>query len=92
MGVGFLCRNQCGVIFFKGQHFDRAKAEFFSGWGHTCWQDDVDIALKTGVSQVLLGHHAPDADDRTLFHQEIQVQHLMPKASMARAGQWINIG
>jgi ribonuclease BN (tRNA processing enzyme) len=80
------------TLLIMDAHFDRAKAEFFSGWGHTCWQDDVDIALKTGVSQVLLGHHAPEAHDRILSHQETQVKHVMPNASMARAGQWINIG
>lgn len=85
------CEPNPATLLIMDAHFERAQAESFSGWGHTCWQDVVDMALKTGVSQVLLGHHAPDADDKTLSHQDTQVQDIMPNASMARAGQWINI-
>jgi ribonuclease BN (tRNA processing enzyme) len=85
------CHPKPTTLLIMDAHFERAKAELFSGWGHTCWQDDVDIALKTGALQVLLGHHAPDADDKTLSYLEVQVQQAMPNASMARAGQWINI-
>ena len=79
------------ALLIMDAHFERAKAKFFSGWGHTSWQDDVDIARKTGVSQVLLGHHAPEADDKILRILETQVQQVMSNASIARAGQWINI-
>ena len=89
--LNLCCHPNPATLLIMDAHFEQAKAEFFSGWGHTCWQDDVDIAHKTDVSQVLLGHHAPEADDKSLYDLETQVQQVMPNASIARAGQWINI-
>ncbi|MCP4450564.1 MAG: MBL fold metallo-hydrolase [Planctomycetes bacterium] len=91
-GLLNLCSHpKPAALLIMDAHFERAQSESFSGWGHTAWQDDIDIALKTGVSQVLLGHHAPEADDETLSLLETQVQQVMPNAFVARAGQWINV-
>ena len=72
-------------------HFSRADAEAFAGWGHTCWEDDLEMAESLGIKHVLLGHHAPEADDRALRALEQQVKRRMPGAAFARAGQWLTI-
>lgn len=72
-------------------HFSRADAESFAGWGHTCWEDDLEFAESLGVKNVLLGHHDPEADDNVLRAVEQQVKKRMPGAALARAGQWISI-
>lgn len=88
-----LCRDPRPVnILVMDAHFERARAQDFAGWGHTCWQDDLDIALSAGVPQVVLGHHAPEADDQTLLDMEQQVTRYMPNAALAKAGQWITLG
>ena len=87
-----LCRNpKPADLLVMDAHFDQAQAEAFAGWGHSCWQDDLEIAELSAVSRVLLGHHAPEAHDKRLCELETQVQQVMPNASMARAGQWINM-
>jgi len=72
-------------------HFARANAEAFAGWGHSCWEDCLDIAESAGVKRVLLGHHAPDADDEALHTLEQQVKRRSPGSMLARAGQWLTI-
>lgn len=73
-------------------HFARAQAKAFAGWGHSTWEDDLEIARSAGVPRALLGHHAPDADDKTLRALEQQVKKHAPGAALARAGQWLTIG
>ncbi len=73
-------------------HFARANAKAFAGWGHNSWEDDLEIAQSAGVQRVLLGHHAPDADDKGLRALEQQVKKRSPGAMLARAGQWLTIG
>src|SRR5262249_31764934 len=33
------------------------------GWGHTCLDDAVALALESGAAQLVLFHHDPDHDD-----------------------------
>jgi ribonuclease BN (tRNA processing enzyme) len=73
-------------------HFSRAQGKAFAGWGHSTWEDDLEIAQSAGVPHVLLGHHAPDAQDRALRVLEQQVKKHSPGAALARAGQWLTIG
>jgi len=73
-------------------HFAGADADAFAGWGHSCWEDCLEIAESAGIKQVILGHHAPDADDKALRARERQVKKCMPGGTLARAGQWLTIG
>jgi len=73
-------------------HFAGADADAFAGWGHSCWEDCLEIAESAGIQQVVLGHHAPDADDKALRARERQVKKRMPGGTLARAGQWLTIG
>jgi ribonuclease BN (tRNA processing enzyme) len=72
-------------------HFGRENEKAFAGWGHSSWQDCLEIARSAGVARVLLGHHAPEADDRTLRRVEQQVKKLSPGSMLARAGQWLTV-
>jgi ribonuclease BN (tRNA processing enzyme) len=73
-------------------HFAEADERAFAGWGHSCWEDDLKIAEAAGISQVLLGHHAPEADDERLRAVERQAKERLPGAMLARAGQWLTVG
>ncbi|MBP8305192.1 MAG: hypothetical protein KBE04_13820, partial [Phycisphaerae bacterium] len=73
-------------------HFGRADQDAFAGWGHTCWEDGLEIARAAAIPKVLLGHHAPGADDQTLRALERQVKKLAPGGMLARAGQGLTIG
>jgi ribonuclease BN (tRNA processing enzyme) len=88
-----LCREpRPADLLIIDAHFARADAQAFAGWGHSSWEDDLEIAQAAGVPRVLLGHHAPEADDRALCALEQQVKKRSPGATLARAGQWLTIG
>jgi ribonuclease BN (tRNA processing enzyme) len=88
-----LCRTpRPADLLIIDAHFAEANAPAFAGWGHSCWEDGLQIAQAASIPQVLLGHHAPDADDATLRTVERQAQERMPGAMLARAGQWLTVG
>lgn len=71
-------------------HFQRSQAEVFAGWGHSCAEDVLEIAAQIGIKQVLLAHHAPEADDEALRSIERQLQQQDPGCALARPG-WITL-
>jgi ribonuclease BN (tRNA processing enzyme) len=73
-------------------HFAGKDAKQFDGWGHSCREDVIETAISAGVKKVLLGHHAPEADDTTLHDVEQNAKKNMPGAVVGRAGQWLTIG
>lgn len=88
-----LCREpRPAEVLVIDAHFARANEKAFAGWGHSSWEDCLEIAQSTGIARVILGHHAPDAEDRILRGVEQQVKSRSPAGLLARAGQWLTIG
>lgn len=65
------------------------------GWGHSAWQDVVDISLKCNVKRLYLTHHDPDSTDENL--KEIDkiltknYQHKFKDICLAREGMTVSI-
>ncbi|MEN6336583.1 MAG: MBL fold metallo-hydrolase [Phycisphaerales bacterium] len=88
-----LCREPGPAdLLVMDAHFGDVDKKAFAGWGHSSREDDLAIAAAAGIQRVLLGHHAPEADDTTLRAVEQQVKRLSPGAALARAGQWLTVG
>jgi len=82
-----LCREPGSpdLLIMDGQ-FGRANYERFKGWGHSTWEDVVEVAREVGARRLLVGHHSPDRDDESLRKMEQVVTAAMPGASLARGG------
>jgi ribonuclease BN (tRNA processing enzyme) len=61
------------------------------GWGHTTVERATRAARAAGVKQLILFHHDPDHDDRTLERMERAAQRLWPATHMAYEGLEIEI-
>lgn len=88
-----LCREPSPAdLLVIDAHFADVDQNAFAGWGHSSREDCLAVAAEAGIERVLLGHHAPEADDTKLRAVEQQVKQLSPGASLARAGQWLTVG
>jgi ribonuclease BN (tRNA processing enzyme) len=61
--VGF-CRN-AGLLIHDAQ-FEESEYKKTRGWGHSTFQDALDLALDAGVQRLGLFHHDPDRTDDEL--------------------------
>ncbi|MCL1889754.1 MAG: MBL fold metallo-hydrolase, partial [Desulfovibrionaceae bacterium] len=43
-----------------------ARLDYKKGWGHSTWEDWVDLCLEQKVNSLVLAHHAQDKDDLSL--------------------------
>lgn len=43
--------------------YDAQEYAEHTGWGHSCIDDTVDVAIQAGVRHLFLFHHDPDHDD-----------------------------
>ena len=56
------------------------------GWGHSAWEDVVDLAREAQVKQLFLFHHDPEATDEHLNARQFQAQQRFPPTFVAREG------
>jgi phosphoribosyl 1,2-cyclic phosphodiesterase len=56
------------------------------GWGHSAWEDVVQLAIEAQVKQLFLFHHDPAATDEVLNERQFQAQQLFAQTFIAREG------
>jgi phosphoribosyl 1,2-cyclic phosphodiesterase len=61
------------------------------GWGHSSWEQAVEVARQAGVDRLALFHHDPDHDDKILLNMEKECQKEFPKSFFAREGMEVDI-
>lgn len=68
------------------------------GWGHTCADDTVQLAVRAGAKRVYLFHHDPDHDDAKIDQMVVTAQQAATaqgssiKVAAAREGETITLG
>ena len=78
-------------IFIYDAQYTPAEYEHKRGWGHSTWEAGVEIALDSGVKQLILFHHDPDHDDRTIEHILAQACARFENTVAAREGLSISV-
>jgi len=61
------------------------------GWGHSSFDQVMQVAEMSGVQRLALTHHDPDHDDEFLERIEKLCQERFPNAVLAREGMEISI-
>lgn len=59
------------------------------GWGHSAWEDVVQLAIEANVQQLFLFHHDPEMTDDQLNERQFMAQQIFPQTFVAREGQKI---
>jgi ribonuclease BN (tRNA processing enzyme) len=61
------------------------------GWGHSSWEQAIEVAEQAGVKKLALFHHDPEHNDTFLSNMEMECQKRFPDAFFAREGTEINV-
>jgi len=61
------------------------------GWGHSTWEETLEVAQHTHAHQVALFHHDPSHDDQFMAHMELQAKERFEGAFAAREGVTITL-
>ena len=61
------------------------------GWGHSSWEQALEVALQADVKKLALFHHDPDHNDAFLLNIEKECQRLFSEAFLAREGLEVEI-
>lgn len=79
-----------GLFIMDGQYQQEQIAKF-QGWGHSSWQECVELAGRMNVQKLLITHHDPSSDDSRLDQLDRQIQAKAAWASLARQGTEISL-
>jgi phosphoribosyl 1,2-cyclic phosphodiesterase len=58
----------------------------FKGWGHSSWEQAVEVAVLAKVKRLIITHHDPDHDDDFLDSMEKECQSVFPNSLFAKEG------
>ena len=61
-------------VVIADSQYDAAEYATRLGWGHTCADDTVQLAIRAGVKHLVLFHHDPDHDDRKIAEMLVAAQ------------------
>jgi phosphoribosyl 1,2-cyclic phosphodiesterase len=85
-------------VLILDSQYDHAEYSEHTGWGHGCVEDSVMLALQAGVRRLILFHHDPEHDDRTIdrfLHRArvlVRKHRARLKVDAAREGMTIQLG
>lgn len=61
------------------------------GWGHSSWEQAIEVAKQAGVKKLALFHHDPEHNDTFLSDLENECQKIFPNAFLARETHQIDL-
>ncbi len=79
------------LLIHDAQYQDK-EMNFKLGWGHSSWQQAVNVAKTAEVKQLALFHHDPERTDEQAFEIEAKAKEMFNKSVLAREGLAIDLG
>jgi ribonuclease BN (tRNA processing enzyme) len=74
------------ILIHDAQYTREQLATSKKGWGHSAWEDVVELAITSQVERLFLFHHDPDTSDTELNERQLLAQRLFPHTTVAREG------
>ena len=84
------CRG-ADILIYDSQYERPQLEREKKGWGHSTWDEGVNICLESGVKQLILFHHDPDCDDRAIDALQERAQARFPNTRAAFEGMEITL-
>jgi len=81
------CRD-ADVLVHDAQ-FTNEELKTHKGWGHSTYDQAIEVAEKANVKKLIMTHHDPDHDDAFLTKMEKECQKRFPNCFLAREGMEI---
>jgi phosphoribosyl 1,2-cyclic phosphodiesterase len=78
------------LLLCEGQ-YTPVEARARRGWGHSTWEDVVEIARLTGIECTRVIHHDPARDDDAVTEIERAMQRVHPACGMAMQGEILHV-
>jgi phosphoribosyl 1,2-cyclic phosphodiesterase len=63
----------------------------FRGWGHSSWEQAVEVAKQAKVKRLIITHHDPDHNDDFLDSMEKDCQAAFPNSLFAKEGMEVMV-
>ena len=71
--------------------FTTEELEAKRGWGHSSYDQAIQVAEMTGAKQLIMTHHDPDHDDEFLKKREKECQDRFKDCVLAREGMEVQV-
>ncbi|WP_431632144.1 MBL fold metallo-hydrolase [Alkalinema pantanalense] len=88
-----LCRNADVLVYdacYTDEEYHDPKTSK-KGWGHSTWQEALQLSQAAKVRYPVMFHHDPDHDDEFLDRIEAQVKAVAPNSCLAREGLVVSV-
>lgn len=82
--------RDCSLLLIDGQYTDDELPSKHS-FGHSSWQQALQLAQASGVKRLGIIHHDPARTDEDLDHLQHELQMLFPSGFFARGGEVVTL-
>jgi ribonuclease BN (tRNA processing enzyme) len=79
------------VFIYDAMYLPREYEAARRGWGHSTWEQGVQLARAAGVERLILSHFNPDHDDRTIRKMRRAAAREFPATDAAAEGMKIKL-
>lgn len=84
-GFDFSIIKDAEMLIFDGMYDDTELSQHF-GWGHSTFQEGCRMAAVYNCNELLITHHSPKNDDKTLLEMEQKAKQMFSKTRFCRSG------
>ncbi len=73
-------------ILIHDAQYHGSELKKYKGWGHSSWEQAIEVAKLANTKKLILFHHDPFRSDDELYEIEKQAQKLFPNTIVAKQG------